>query len=179
MENFKQTRKVGVAGGFFNQMMGNNSSRPVVGEGATVLMYSDRDAYQVTWVSDCGTQCIINPAIMKYTGTNYGDETYEYQGYHEGGWEEVVWHKGSWCKVEGHIKYEPKFERMMNEKYIDKGKYWYGSDADNEAKSMGVENLFNEYCKLNVVSGITKMIKRYNKISILFGSMNQYRDPSF
>jgi hypothetical protein len=179
MTTFKQTRKVGVAGGFFNQLMGNNSSVPVVGKGATILMYSDRDAYQVTWVSDCGTKCHINPAIMKYTGTGYGDERYEYQGYREDCYQEIVWHKGAWCQVENHIKYEPKFERMMNEKFHDKGKYWFGSNADDEAKAMGINNLFNEDCRLNLVAGITKMIKRYHKVSILFGSIDKYRDPSF
>ena len=46
MENLilKQKRKVGVAGGFINQMMGNNSTTPIVGEGATILHYSDRSA---------------------------------------------------------------------------------------------------------------------------------------
>jgi len=43
----KQNRKIGVAGGFINQMMGNNSSIPVVGKGCTILHYSDRSAYEV------------------------------------------------------------------------------------------------------------------------------------
>ena len=33
----RQTRKIGVAGGFINQVMGNNTSIPKVGEGATIL----------------------------------------------------------------------------------------------------------------------------------------------
>ena len=33
----RQYRKVGVAGGFVNQMMGNNATEPKVGEGATEL----------------------------------------------------------------------------------------------------------------------------------------------
>ena len=35
----KQSRKVGVAGGLINQIMGNNSTDPKVGEGATILKY--------------------------------------------------------------------------------------------------------------------------------------------
>lgn len=178
MTTFKQTRKVGVAGGFFNQLMGNNSSVPVVGKGATMLMYSDRYAYQVTWVSDCGTKCFIAPAIMKYVGSGYGDEQYEYQGYQEYH-EEIVWrNKKGWCKVIHDIKYEPAFERILDAKY--NGRHWFGFHADDTAKEMGVDNLFNpDTCKLNLVQGFTKPITRYSSVSILFGTMDEYRDPSF
>lgn len=37
-----QKRKVGVLGGFINQMMGNNSTEPKVGEPCTILSYSDQ-----------------------------------------------------------------------------------------------------------------------------------------
>jgi len=56
---FNQSRQIGVAGNFINQVMGNNCSVPVVGEGATILHYSDREAYEVIAVSDCGTKCTI------------------------------------------------------------------------------------------------------------------------
>lgn len=178
MENFKQNRKIGVAGSFQNQIMGNNSSRPVVGQGATILLYSDRHAYQVTWVSDCGTSCKISPAKMKYVGTSYGDERYEYQGYNDNYSETLVWkaNKG-WCKVSNEIKYEPKFERLLDEKI---GRGWFGFHAAKVAKEMGVENLFNsQTCGLNLVPGFTKTITRYHSISILFGVMDEYNDPSF
>jgi hypothetical protein len=178
MTTFKQTRKVGVAGSFQNQMMGNNSSVPVIGKGATILMYSDRHAYQVTWVSDCGTRCHIAPAIMKYVGTGYGDEQYEYQGYKEYH-EEIVWRdKKGWCRVINDIKYEPSFERTLDAKY--NGRHWFGFHADDTAKEMGVDNLFNpDTCRLNLVQGFTKPIKRYSSVSILFGVIDEYRDPSF
>ena len=177
MTTFKQTRKVGVAGGFFNQLMGNNSSVPVVGEGATILMYSDRDAYQVTWVSDCGTKCHINPAKMKYVGSGYGDEKYEYEGYSDY-YLELEWRKNGWCIVTMDIKYEPSFERIMKQEYG--GNHWFGYHAEKMAILMGCDNLFSsETGRLNLVEGITKKIKRYSSVSILFGEMNQYRDPSF
>ena len=86
MTTLRQKTKVGVDGSLMNQLMGNNSTLPKVGEGATIMYYSDREAYQVTWVSDCGTKCKINPAIMKYVGSGYGDEKYEYQGYRDYSW---------------------------------------------------------------------------------------------
>ena len=80
MENSKKTqkRKVGVAGGFINQMMGNNSTLPVVGEGATILMYSDRHAYEVIEVSDDSSKCVIRTMDCKFEGESYGDERYSY-----------------------------------------------------------------------------------------------------
>jgi predicted helicase len=65
----RQSRKVGVAGGFINQMMGNNDTLPVVGEGATILMYSDREAHEVIEVSDNGMQCVIRKMDAKNIGT--------------------------------------------------------------------------------------------------------------
>ena len=52
-EAFKQKgEKIGAAGGFFNQLMSHNSTVPVVGEGATILLYSDRHAYEVLAVDE-------------------------------------------------------------------------------------------------------------------------------
>ena len=51
--NFKQKgTRIGSAGGFFNQLMSHNTSVPVVGEGATELLYSDRHAYEVLEVDE-------------------------------------------------------------------------------------------------------------------------------
>ena len=88
----KQSRKVGVAGGFINQMMGNNSTTPKVGEGATILMYSDRESY---------------------------DHLYE----------------------------NPNADNFYNQKKL--------------------------------INGVTKQYKNFNKVSIIFGVMEQYRDPHF
>ncbi len=65
----RQTRRVGVAGGFFNQLMGNNSTEPVVGKGCTILMYSDRDPYQVIDVSEDGNKCTIQAMNYKFVGS--------------------------------------------------------------------------------------------------------------
>lgn len=46
MANFKQKYSAS-SGSFFNILMANNESIPVVGEGATILMYTDREAYTV------------------------------------------------------------------------------------------------------------------------------------
>jgi len=45
-KNFKQRYRAS-SGSFVNMLMANNSSVPVIGEGATELMYTDRHAYTV------------------------------------------------------------------------------------------------------------------------------------
>ena len=51
-QNFKQTKKVGAAGSFINQMYGNNNSIPVVGEYCTFLHYTDRTIGIVREIKD-------------------------------------------------------------------------------------------------------------------------------
>jgi hypothetical protein len=183
MTTLRQKTKVGVDGSLMNQLMGNNSTLPKVGEGATIMYYSDRDAYQVTWVSDCGTKCHINRAKMKWVGTSYGDEHYEYEGYNKDNHEVVEWYRGSWCIVQEKVLFEPKFIEMMNKKYNNS--FWYDDEVNAETKLMGItETVYNDIVGINeylnkVIKGVTKNRKSYQKISILFGQMNQYRDPSF
>jgi hypothetical protein len=168
MKTLKQKRKVGVAGSFINQLMGNNSTLPKVGEGATIMYYSDREAYQVTWVSDCGTKCKINPAIMKYVGSGYGDERYEYQGYQDYHYD-VVWRRGAWYKVHNVVAFEDAFVESME----GKGRW------EDEVRAMGLGELYDEFGRVNVIPSVTKNKKEYGKISILFGQMSEYTDPSF
>ena len=111
-----QRRKVGVAGGFFNQMMGNNSSIPVVGEGATILMYSDRHAYEVTEVNEDGSECKIRPMTCKFVGSGYGDEQYEYESNPEGGESTVAWNEKKQCW--GYSYTEIKIKKVLQNKLI-------------------------------------------------------------
>lgn len=168
MKTLRQKTKVGVDGSLMNQLMGNNSSLPVVGNGATIMHYSDRSAYQVTWVSECGTKCKINPAIMKYVGSGYGDEKYEYQGYRDYSYD-VAWRRGAWYKVYNVVVFEDAFMESME----GKGRW------EDEVKAMGLGDLYDENGRVNVIPSVTKNKKEYEKISILFGRMNEYRDPSF
>jgi hypothetical protein len=168
MTTLKQKVKLGGNGSFINQLMGNNSTLPKVGEGATIMSYSDRSAYQVTWVSDCGTKCKINPAIMKYVGSGYGDEKYEYQGYREHSYD-VAWRRNSWYKIYNVVDFEDDFVESMEGKGL-----W-----EDEVRAMGLGELYDEDGRLNVIPSVTKSKKEYEKISIIFGRIDEYRDPSF
>jgi len=175
----RQTRKVGVAGGFFNQMMGNNSTTPKVGEGATILFYSDREAYEVTWVSKDGSQCKIRHMKCIYTGSGYGDEQYDYKSDDSGSEILLEWNakKGKWGKVWTEINV---IKALLNRLFDEHGYNW----SDNLPNGIRYEDIVDgEYegvhTSYKLVDGITKEYKCFSPVSIIFGTMQQYRDPSF
>ena len=181
----KQTRKVGVAGSFINQMMGNNSSEPVVGEGATILMYSDRVAYEVTEVSDDGMQCVIRQMDAKNIGSGYGDERYTYESNIKNHTMTLEWSNKKQCWSS--VGYSVEIIKSLRGKY-DK-EFGYGStkyllaDYGIESYQHLYENPNDEdgnyYNQMMIISGITKRYKNFDKISVIFGIMEEYRDPSF
>jgi len=67
---------------------------PVVGEGATELMYSDRRAYFVTYVSENGKECKIQRA--KYKCLDYYAGRYEVQPDTEGEELTLKFRYGKW-----------------------------------------------------------------------------------
>ena len=177
----RQSRKVGVAGGFINQMMGNNSSIPVVGEGATILMYSDREAYQVIEVSDDGLSCVIQAMNTKFVGESYGDERYEYSDNPEGYTMNIEWNAKKSCW--GEVTYSVDLIKSLVKKHYKQHGYGWlnillsenGLTYDDivEGEKMGM------LTKYKLIDGLTKKYKHFSKTSIIFGIAEEYRDPSF
>lgn len=65
------TLKLGTqTGSLFNHLMSNGSTAPEVGKGATVLHWTDRSAYFVTWVSEDKKRCKIERPICKRADKN-------------------------------------------------------------------------------------------------------------
>ena len=179
----KQNRKIGVAGGFINQMMGNNSSIPVVGKGCTILHYSDRSAYEVIEVSNDGMNCVIREMDSKFIGSGYGDERYTYKSNVENEIKTLEYSNKKQCW--GEITHTVEIIKSLAKNYFNK--YGYGSTEfllkDNGIKSY--EHLYenpnadNDYNQMMVINGVTKKYKNFTKVSCIFGKMEKYRDPSF
>lgn len=176
-----QTRKVGVAGGFINQMMGNNSTTPVVGEGATILMYSDRSAYEVIEVSKDGSSCVIRKMDTKNIGTSYGDERYTYKSNPNNHTMDLEWSNKKQCW--GSVGYSVQIIKALKNKYYKK--YGWGS-TEILLKENGLTydeivdgEINGMYTKYKLIEGLTKQYKNFEPKSIIFGIMEQYRDPSF
>ena len=180
--NKKQTRKVGVAGSFQNQIMGNNSTMPKVGEGATILHYSDRTPYEVLEVSKDGNSCVIRRMNAKFIGESYGDERYEYSSDNEAPKQTLEWNDKKKCW--GFVHYEVRPIKSLSNKYSKE--YGYGwFDILLKDNNMVQDDLYekvyedNYYNKMKVIKGITKEYKNFNKVSIIFGMMEEYQDPHF
>jgi len=174
----RQTRKVGVAGGFFNQIMGNNASEPIVGEGATILMYSDREPYQVIDVSEDGMTCTIQAMNYKFVGSGYGDERYELSDNPNGYTRTIGWNdkKKSWGYVGTCVRV---IKARENEYYKKYGYGWF--DIFLKDNNLNREDISGEDYSRNfkLIEGVTKEYKTFSPISILFGEASKYRDPSF
>ena len=177
----KQTRKVGVSGSFQNQIMGNNSSIPKVGEGATILYYSDRSAYEVLDVSEDGNSCVIRKMDCKFIGKSYGDERYEYLSNNEAPKSTLEWNDKRKCW--GWVSHEVQIFKSIQKKYYKEYGYGWMDIFLNENGLTHNDLIDGEdrgaYTKLKLIKGITKEYKEFNKVSVIFGMMEEYRDPHF
>tara|TARA_R110001606_G_C15381749_1_gene650503 strand:+ start:2065 stop:2619 length:555 start_codon:yes stop_codon:yes gene_type:complete len=183
----KQTREVGVAGGFINQMMGNNSTVPVIGEGATVLMYSDRLAFEVIKVSKDSSKCTIQRyskiredfhVLSDQQGYTYDKLTKETRN--------LVWRNkkgGTWCEHSTQVRVIPKIQKYLNQ---NSSKYFLG----DQIKEVYGQEIYNEIYRTHeedgtyrlgmaIMEGITKEYNNYDPISIIFGIKDEYYDFSF
>ncbi len=173
----RQTRKVGVAGGFINQMMGNNESIPVVGKGATILSYSDRHAYEVISVNEDSSKCVIRTMTCTFIGESYGDERYTYTSNENGNTMTVEWNEKRKCW--GQSWKEIKIIKVLQNKLIKEYSYDWGEYLPVPYKDLIDGEPDGIYTRLKLVKGVTKEYNMFHKLSIIFGVMEQYRDPSF
>ncbi|GEM_PF-1410264 len=179
--SFKQSRKVGTAGSFQNQMAGNNSSYPVVGEGATELMYSDRYPYEVISVSDDKTKCTIRSMKAIYCGSGYGDEQYTYESNPDGHTTNLEWNekKGKWGRVTEQVEIIKALRKKLVKEYgwLEWSKFLpNGITVDELFEGQDNKGLDTD---MKLIKGITKTYKKFNPISIIFGYADKYRDPHF
>lgn len=176
----KQSRRVGVAGGFINQLMGNNSTEPVVGEGATLLSYSDRHAYEVISVSEDKMSCQIREMNSTNIGQSYGDERYTYASNPEGNVIDLEWStkKSKWVSVSYSVEIIKALASRLQKEY---GWGWLdflpnGLTQDDLFDKKYEDNYYNSY---KIIEGVTKRYKNTNPVSVIFGVCETYCDPSF
>lgn len=143
---------------------GKETSNPIVGKGATILAWTDRYAYEVLSVSDCGKKVVIAPYVVKHAQCNVFTESQKYI-YDEVSkkHENIIFKNGTWKRIIETV------ELIDNSKSFEERSEFFRLNP----------HIINRYGGLNLVDGITKIKKQYNKISILFGHKEEYRDPSF
>jgi hypothetical protein len=168
---FKQSKKVGVAGSFINQMMGNNTSLPEVGKGATLLHYSDRTCYEVLEVSEDRLTARLEALDAEWDKSLGGGEGHQnWILKPTGNFCTVVWRNNAWRIKRTEITFTKAFKEEHK-------------DAISFARLLTEKQRIAVYQgkvrPVNVVEGITERKTVYHKISILFGVKDYYYDWSF
>ncbi len=157
----KQLKPSTETGSFINMLMSSNSSIPEVGKGATVLLWTDRHAYEVIEVSKDKKRVVIQRYLPERVDDLGMSESQDYKYEKLNGYNEtVVWKWGSW-----------KFERDEL-KVIDEDYFYSRPRAEIEAS-------YDEDGIMIHQEGLTKWGKRYDKVNIVFGVKREYYDYSF
>ena len=160
----RQKRKL--EGSFTNYLMGNNSSIPEVGKGATELSYTDRYPYEVLEVSKDGKQCVIRAMKHKAIGEGMGHQDWDITPDLSAPTQTLVYRHQAWRKVCSVVVFDQD---------------WYDSFPTKEAlwdaqKSLSV---WDDRGDLKVIDGVTKVKKFYDKVNILFGHVEYHYDWEF
>lgn len=184
VQSFKQSKKVGVAGSFINQMYGNNATTPKAGEFATIMHYTDRSVVKVVEVSQDGMTVKIEH-MQTSADTSNGSlpmghqcwkheptgnySTIEYRPARKGAKDQ----SGKWCTVGRMIEFTKEFRMAMEEKY--ETEYFVMKMSAEEKQELFAGQIHLQ----NVVEGKTKAKTTYTPVSIIFGVCDYHYDWSF
>jgi len=170
MDTIKRGMKLGKqTGSFFNWMMSKNKSVPVVGAGATILLWSDRHAYEVIEVNEREKSCVIQryaPTRLDNLGMS-DSQDYEYKELTEQK-VKLYYRWGGWKTRRDTVT----FTEEAIEKHGGNG-----SELHEEYKAAGGQYAGVFIC--TVIPGLTKPCVEWNSENILFGVRREYYDYSF
>lgn len=148
-------------GSFVNMLMSNNSAVPEVGKGATVLLWTDRHAYEVIEVSPDHKRVVVQQYLPKRIDKNGMSDSQEYEYKELSPVKEViVWKWGGW-----------RFER---DELIPINEEQYYSRSRKE-----IEDSYDENGYMKHQQGLTKWVKKYHKVNIVWGEKREYYDFTF
>jgi hypothetical protein len=177
MQDFIQKKKVGVAGSFINQMMGNNNSLPKVGEFVTFLHYSDRKVGKVIQVSDdlstVRIQCYDTRADLSNhpEGLPHGHQCWIHEPSEE--FATLEYSRGAWRQVYYSVTFTKRFREEMIQKY--RTEYFVMHMPEDEKAEIYAGQVYPQ----NVVEGKTVKRKRTQPVSVIFGVCDYYYDWEF
>lgn len=163
-------------GSLFNHLMSNNSVQPEVGKGGTMLHYSDRDAFEVLSVSEDKQSCTIQMYKHERIDDNGMSDcqTYKYETL-EGPIKTLVFNRGSWKEKFQVVDFEKSFYKQFESESAG----LCGSQY-NKVREKYFSDIFTDEPRgMKIVPGKTKLVTRYSKVNVLFGSKQTYYDFSF
>ena len=174
----KQKLKMRNTGSFFNLLMGNNQSVPVVGKGATIMHWTDRSVAEVISVSEDGMRVVIESLNAEYDGekgtAQMGHQDWKFSP--TGIFKTIVWFRGAWRYENFEVVFTKEFKEEANKNGADD---FFGIYLSKTYPEMAKEIYADECYPQKVVAGITRLKKRYDKVNILFGQKNYHYDWSF
>ena len=156
-----KTQKMKLQGSFYNYLMGNNDTLPEVGKGGTILMYSDRHAFEVLEIN--GDEILIDEYIAERTDDNGMSECQSYKFEKLEGYPyKIVWRYKHWYRVGGHVN-------LIN------GHTYDSLTPEERLAVYGEEDIQ----PIHEVAFISKKKVTYSKINVIFGVKRHYYDYSF
>ena len=148
-------------GSLANYLMGNNSTLPEIGKGATILHYTDRAACEVISISKDGRTVVLEGYNAIRTDKNGMSEEQEYLYKLNGNRFTIVWRNGAWRQECQQIRLTEEALQMSYDNPIKRGIF----DVETNLPKL--------------IPGLTFIKKSYSKISIIFGVKQAYHDFSF
>jgi hypothetical protein len=173
---FKQKSKVGVSGNLINQLMGNNSTLPEVGKGATELHYSDRSCYEVIEVSkDCKTVKLesLDAEWDKSKQGGQGHQNWILKP--TGNFITVIWRNNAWrIKVKKIVFTDELIKKAGDNGFFSIGAYLKKCDPELHSE------VYKDDCfPSKVINGVTREKFEYPVIKLLFGVKDYRYDWEF
>jgi hypothetical protein len=175
MKTLKQTKSLKTSGSFFNWLMSNNESIPVVGDYATICHWSDRDVAIIREVSADFKRVVIEhcSTIATEEARQIGMGHQSWQHTPSGHFQTLVYRNGGW-KVEG---CDVVFTKEFIAKAESENNHWSLWRSLTEEQ---YQEIYGESSRpQNVVEGITRKKMTFSKINIIFGVCNYHYDWSF
>jgi hypothetical protein len=175
-------------GSILNWMYANNSTAPVVGEGATILLYSDRHAYEVVQVMEDGMSCLIQRCKATRTDS-YGmsemqDYKYElnpnapikhlvFKQFKRNG-EVTMRYQEEHSRIDFTPAYWKRLQAESGKTFPSREdiKQHLGEDVYNMIFEVGVQQ------PVAVVKGVTKEYRIACPVEIIFGVRDEHYDYS-
>lgn len=149
--------------------MGNNSTIPEVGKGATVLHWTDRHAWEVVEVNE-KTKMVVLERYAPKRVDNYGmsdDQHYEYKEF-TGERMTLYYRFGCW-------KQKQQYYAWVDAMEADFGNHRKLHDA---YKALGGQ--YNENrAMISHVEGMNRLKTEWHTVKIIFGTLREYYDYSF
>ncbi len=159
-----QRSKVGIAGSFINQLMGNNATLPEVGKGATILHYTDRSAYEVVEVSADGKTCRLQSLNARWNDKlpgGMGHQNWLLEP--TDSFMTLSWKWGAWRQKSERVMFTEEYAATLGPKFS-------GSDDQKRCFIDG---------EMVVVDGITELKVEWHPVKVIFGRKDYYYDWSF